>query len=97
MVSRLIRISGGRHGDPADTTSTAGVGKPKTVSFRNNRYPISIVYLEKVLDIAWRKKAVFNLIASSVGPLSGSHSLTHLIMLVDNRVPMNTYSALKDV
>ena len=73
------------HGDPANNASVGG--KPKSVDIGNNRYPISIIWLDEVLDISWRKK--------SVGSLSGGHSVSYLITLVDNKVPMDTYSALK--
>ena len=36
------------------------------------------------------------MITSSVGSLSGGHILSYLITLVDNKVPMKTYSALQD-
>ena len=72
-------------------------GKLKTVYVGKNRYPISIMQLAEVLEIVWKRKACFDLIAPSVGSLIGGHSMSYLITLVDNYVPIDTYYALKYV
>ena len=57
----------------------------------------SFLLLDKCSDIAWRKKSDFDLLTSSMSSLSSGHSMSDLIKLVGNKVPMNTYSALLDV
>ena len=82
------RIS--HHGNPTDSAITSGAGKPKTVYVGKNQYPISIVQLDEVSDIAWRKKAGLDLLTSLLGSLSGGHNMLDLITLVDNNVTMDT-------
>ena len=96
IVSHSSVSSGGRHSNRVDSAITADAGKPKTVYASKNQFPIYIVQLAEVLEIAWRKKAGFDMLASSVGYLSSGHSMSDLITLVDNKVPMDTYSALQD-
>ena len=43
-----------------------------------------------------RKNEGFDLLTYSVGSISGDHIVSDLIALVDNEVPVDTYSALKD-
>ena len=76
------------HGDP--TNSASAVIKLKTVYVGKTQYPISVIQLAEVLEISWKKKSGFDLLATSVGYLSGVHSVSYLIMLVDNKVPMYT-------
>ena len=79
-----------------DSASTASAGKTKSVYVKKNRYPISIVQLAEVLEIAWRNKTGFDLLTSSVASLSGGYSVSYLITLVDNEAPIGTYSVLQD-
>ena len=72
------------------TNSAITYGKPKTVYVGKNQYHISIIQLAEVLEIYWKEKTGFDLIASSVVSLSGSHSMSDLIMFVDNELPMYT-------
>ena len=51
--------------------------------------------MAKVSGIAWRKKAGFDMLTSSVIYLSGGHSVSDLITLMDNKFPKYTYLALK--
>ena len=83
------------HGKLADN-SIAGAGKLNTVYVGNNQYHISIVQLEKVSEIAWRKKARFDFLIFLVSYLSGGHNMSYIITRVANEVPMDTYSALQD-
>ena len=78
------------------SNSVSAAGKLKTVYVGKNQYPISIIQLAEFLEIAWKKKAGFGLKNSSVGSLSGGHSVSDLITFVDDEVPMYTYSVLKD-
>ena len=60
--------------------------KPKKIYAGENRYPIYIIQLDEVQEIAWKKKSGFDLLTFSVGPLSGGHSVSYLITLVENQV-----------
>ena len=82
------------HGDPVN--SAIATRKPKTVYIGKNRYPIYIIQLAEVLEIAWRKKSGFVLITYSVDPLRGGHSVSDLITIMDNEVPMDTHSKFQD-
>ena len=84
-----------RHNKPTYGIITGSAVKLKTVYVGKNQYPISIVQLDEVSDIAWRKKSGFKFLTYPVGSLSGSHNVSDLITLVDNKLPMDTYSTLK--
>ena len=86
--------SGNCHGNLVNSASTAG--KLKTVYVGKNQYPISIIQVSEISEIAWKKKSVFDLLTSSVASLRGNHSVSDLVTLVENKVPMDTYSALQD-
>ena len=75
-----------------DSESTSGGVKLKTVYSGKNCYPISIVQFSEVSEIFWRSKSGFNMITSSVVFLSGGHSVSDCIILMDDEVPMDTYS-----
>ena len=66
---------------PSYSVSTAG--KLKTVYVGKNQYPISIIQLAEFLEIAWKKKAGFSLLTYLVCYLSGGHSVSYLITIVD--------------
>ena len=79
-----------------DSVRTAGAGKPKKVYVRKNKYPIYIVQLAKVMEIAWRKKAGFSLLNYLAGYIISGYNVSYLITLMDNKVPMDTYYELQD-
>ena len=81
--------------NPTDSESTVDAGKPKTVYIRKNWYPIFIIQLAKVLEIAWKMKEGFDLLTSSVGSLSDGHSVSYMINIVENFTPMYTYYAFQ--
>ena len=86
MISKRYR----NNCNPENSESTENAGKTKTVYAEKNRYHISIVQLAEFSDIAWGKKKGFDLRNSSVVSLSGGNSVSYLITLVDNKVPMDT-------
>ena len=99
IIARTIGNSSRRHDYLADNAisshdnllnSASTIGKLEIVYVKKKQYPISIIQLAEVLDISWKKKAVFDLLPYSVGPLSGAHSVLYFIMLMDNEVPMET-------
>ena len=82
------------HSGPENNASTAV--NPKTVYVGKNWYPISIIQLAEVSDIAWMKKSGFDILTSSVGPLSDRNSVSDFIIITDNKIPTDTYYALQD-
>ena len=95
MVAREIINRSSRHGEPTDN-ERSGAGTPKTVYVGKNQYTISIVQLYEVSEIAWGKKAGFNLLTSLISSLSGGHNISDFITLVENEVTIDIYSALQD-
>ena len=74
--------SGNCHGNLANSARTAG--KLKTVYVGKNQYPISIIQVSEISEIAWKKKSGFDVLTYSVASLRGKHSGSDLITLVDN-------------
>ena len=48
-----------------------------------DHYPVSLVQLAKVLDVAWKNKSGFDILTSTASSLLGSHNVSDLITLVD--------------
>ena len=90
LVGNAICNMSSRHGNPMDSAITLGAVEPNKVYVVKNLCPISIVQLDEVSEISWRKKAGFYLLNSSLGSLSGGHNMLDLITLVDNNVTMDT-------
>ena len=61
-----------------------------------DQYPVSLIQLAQVSDVAWKNKAGFYILSSTVNYLMGSHNVSALINLLDGEVPMDTYSALQN-
>ena len=60
------------------------------------QYLVSLIQTTQVSDVAWKNKAGFDILTSTVKFLLGSHNVFDLITLVDGEVPMDTYSALQN-
>ena len=88
ILDRSSSSSDNFHGDLVNSASNAG--KLKTVYVGKNQYPISIIQLSEISEIAWKKKAGFGLLNSSVASLSGGHSVSYFTTVVENEVPMDT-------
>ena len=80
------------HGDPVNSASTSG--QLKTVYVGKNQYTVSTIKLAEISDLSWNKKAGFNMLTSSVVSLNGGHSVSYLIMVLENEVLIDTYSVL---
>ena len=74
----------------ANEASDSGVVRPVMVYVGTDQYPVSLIQLSQVLNIAWKNKAVLNVLKSTVSSLLGSHNGSNLITLVDGAVPMYT-------
>ena len=90
IIARLISSSCNGHGDLTNSARTAR--KLKTVYVGSNQYPISITELYEILVISWKKKAGCGLLTSPIGSLSGSHSVSDLITLVDKKMSQWTHN-----
>ena len=56
----------------------------------------TIVQLAQFFEIVWKNKSGFDLLTSSLVSLSGGHSVSYLITLVSNEVPVDTNSVLQN-
>ena len=86
--------SGDNETNCTNKISSSGDGRPRTVYVGKYQYPVSLIKLTPVLDVAWKKKAGFNFLTSTVNYFFGSHNISDLITLVDGEVPVYTYYAL---
>ena len=78
-------------------TSSSGVCRPRTVYVGKYQYLVSLIQTTQVSDVAWKNKAGFDILTSTVNSLLGSHNVFDLITLVDGEVPMDKYSALQNL
>ena len=88
--------SGGNGNNRENEASSSGVGRPRTVYVGKYQYPVSLVQLAQVSDVARKKKAGFDLLMPTVRSLLGSHNVSDLINPVDGEIPIYTYSDLQN-
>ena len=75
--------SGGNRTNRANKISSSGVVRPRAVYVGKDHYPVSLVQLAQVLDVAWKNKSGFDILTSTASSLLGSHNVSDLITLVD--------------
>ena len=83
--------SGGNGKKRTKKTSSSGIGRRSMVYVGKEQYPVSIIQIAQVLDVACKNKSVFDLLTSTVNSLSVSYNVSDLITLVCVEVPMDTY------
>ena len=74
---------GGNGTNRTNKTSSSVVGSPRTLYVGKDQYPVSLIQIAQVLDVAWKKKQGFDILMSTVNSLLGSHKISDLIILVD--------------
>ena len=95
ILDRSSISSDNCHNDLTNSAITSG--KLNTFNVGKNQYHISAIQLSEISEITCKKKSGSDLLTSSVAYLSGGHIVSYLITLVENEVPMDTYSALQDL
>ena len=58
----IALMCGGNGTNRANEALRSGVSRTRTVHVGKDQYPVSVVQIAQVLDIAWKKKAVFYLL-----------------------------------
>ena len=92
----VYRTRSGNVTNHINKTSSSGIERPRTLYVGKDQYLVSLFRLAQVSDVAWKKKAVFYLLTSTVNSLLGYHKVYDFITLVGGEVPMDRYSTLQN-
>ena len=97
VISSVVARTWGRHDSTAvwNRSFTFSV-IPRTFYSGKDHIPTSLPKIQPVSNIAWRKKAGFDQLVSTIYSLLKLHSVANIIPLIAHEVPIETFTAQQE-